>query len=166
MPRTGVLPPHAYFSSIFFVSLLLHPPPHNLPLTLSLKSPSARYIAQCWLYEGRELHYSTVMPTDHTGTQFWRPCWSIYYSNSISSYTPIQLFVFTRQYKKNTWLNFQFTGISHVESSRSFVGNVLMIWFQVKKRRAACGRSPAEIVGSNPTGGMDICLLWVSCVVR
>ena len=25
------------------------------------------------------------------------------------------------------------------------------------------GRLPAEIVGSNPTGGMDICLLWVSC---
>ena len=33
-------------------------------------------------------------------------------------------------------------------------------------RWAACGRSPAEIVGSNPSGGMDICLLWVSCVVR
>ena len=31
---------------------------------------------------------------------------------------------------------------------------------------SACGRSPAEIVGSNPTGGMDICPLWVSCVVR
>jgi hypothetical protein len=29
-----------------------------------------------------------------------------------------------------------------------------------------CGHSPAEILGSNPTGGMDICLLWVSCVVR
>jgi hypothetical protein len=27
---------------------------------------------------------------------------------------------------------------------------------------AAAGRSPAEIVGSNPTRGMDICLLWVS----
>jgi len=26
-------------------------------------------------------------------------------------------------------------------------------------RRAACGRSHAEIVGSNPTGGMDIFLL-------
>jgi len=26
-------------------------------------------------------------------------------------------------------------------------------------RQAATGRSPAEIVGSNPTGGMDICLL-------
>ena len=24
----------------------------------------------------------------------------------------------------------------------------------------------AEILGSNPTGGMDICLLWLSCVVR
>jgi len=24
---------------------------------------------------------------------------------------------------------------------------------------SACGRSPAEIVGSNPTGGMEICLL-------
>ena len=22
-----------------------------------------------------------------------------------------------------------------------------------------CGRSPAEIVGSNPTGGVDVCLL-------
>jgi hypothetical protein len=28
------------------------------------------------------------------------------------------------------------------------------------------GRSPAEIVGSNPTGGMDVYLLWVLCVVR
>jgi len=26
-------------------------------------------------------------------------------------------------------------------------------------RRVAAGRSPAEIVGSNPTGGMGICLL-------
>ena len=26
-------------------------------------------------------------------------------------------------------------------------------------RTTAYGRSPAEIVGSNPTGGMDICLL-------
>ena len=28
-----------------------------------------------------------------------------------------------------------------------------------RRRRADCGRSPAEILGSNPTGGMDICLL-------
>ena len=32
-----------------------------------------------------------------------------------------------------------------------------------------CGlsrRSPAEIMGSNPTGAMDVCLLLVLCVVR
>ena len=28
------------------------------------------------------------------------------------------------------------------------------------------GRWPAEIVGSNPTGGMDVSLLLVLCVVR
>jgi hypothetical protein len=29
-----------------------------------------------------------------------------------------------------------------------------------------CGRLLAGNVGSNPTGGMDVCLLLVSCVVR
>jgi hypothetical protein len=29
-----------------------------------------------------------------------------------------------------------------------------------------CGRSPAEIVASNPTGVINVCLLWVLCVVR
>jgi len=28
-----------------------------------------------------------------------------------------------------------------------------------------CGRSLAEIAGSNPAGGMDVCVLWVLCVV-
>ena len=28
-----------------------------------------------------------------------------------------------------------------------------------------CGRSPAEIVGSNPTRVMDVCLLGVLCVI-
>jgi hypothetical protein len=28
------------------------------------------------------------------------------------------------------------------------------------------GLSPAEIVGSNPIGGMDVCLLWVLCDVK
>jgi len=28
-----------------------------------------------------------------------------------------------------------------------------------------CGRSPDETVGSNPTGGVDVCLLWVLCVL-
>jgi len=29
-----------------------------------------------------------------------------------------------------------------------------------------CGSSPAEIVDSIPTGGMNVRLLWVLCVVR
>jgi hypothetical protein len=29
-----------------------------------------------------------------------------------------------------------------------------------------CGRALAEIAGSNPAGVMDVCLLWVLCVVR
>jgi hypothetical protein len=29
-----------------------------------------------------------------------------------------------------------------------------------------CGSSPAEIMGSSPTGVMDVCLLWVLCFVR
>jgi hypothetical protein len=29
-----------------------------------------------------------------------------------------------------------------------------------------CGRSPGEVVGSNPAGVMSVCLLWVLCVVR
>ena len=28
-----------------------------------------------------------------------------------------------------------------------------------RSKAKVCGRSPAEIVGSNPTGGMDVCLL-------
>jgi len=35
-----------------------------------------------------------------------------------------------------------------------------------QSKALACGRSPAEIVGSNSTRGMDVCLLWVLCVVR
>ena len=35
-----------------------------------------------------------------------------------------------------------------------------------RSKALVCRRSPAEMVGSNPTGGMDVCLLRVLCVVR
>jgi hypothetical protein len=36
----------------------------------------------------------------------------------------------------------------------------------VRSKAQVCGRSPAEIVGTNPSGSIDVCLLWVLCVVR
>jgi hypothetical protein len=36
----------------------------------------------------------------------------------------------------------------------------------VARSKTVYGRSPAAIVGSNPTRGMDVCLLYVLCVVR
>jgi hypothetical protein len=33
-------------------------------------------------------------------------------------------------------------------------------------KASVCGHSSAEIVGTNPTGGMDVCLFWVLCVVK
>jgi hypothetical protein len=35
-----------------------------------------------------------------------------------------------------------------------------------RAKAQVCGRSPAEIGGSNPTGGMGVCLLWVLCIFR
>jgi hypothetical protein len=36
----------------------------------------------------------------------------------------------------------------------------------VQYKAWVCSRSLAGIVCSNPTGGMDVCLLWMLCVVR
>ena len=60
--------------------------------------------------------------------------------------------------------NSAFKGLNKVTPTRNKTSP--MKKFHDLSRRAAWGRSPAEILGSNPTGGMDICLLWVSCVVR
>ena len=35
-----------------------------------------------------------------------------------------------------------------------------------RSKALVCRGSPAGIVGSNPAGGIDVCLLWVMCVVR
>jgi hypothetical protein len=35
-----------------------------------------------------------------------------------------------------------------------------------RSKAYVCGRSPADIMISNPTGGMDVCLLLVMCVFR
>ena len=35
-----------------------------------------------------------------------------------------------------------------------------------RSKACVCGRSRAGIVGSNPAWSIDVCLLWMSCVVR
>ena len=47
-----------------------------------------------------------------------------------------------------------------------FLNHILPVPVAARSKAQVCGRSPAEIVGSNPTGGMDVCLLCVLCVVR
>jgi len=43
---------------------------------------------------------------------------------------------------------------------------IVLVPVVARSKAYACGRSSAETVGSNPTGGMDVCVLWVLCVVR
>ena len=40
-----------------------------------------------------------------------------------------------------------------------YVPGIVSVPVAVRSKAYVCGRSPAEIVGSNPTGGMDVCLL-------
>jgi hypothetical protein len=35
----------------------------------------------------------------------------------------------------------------------------------VRSKAWVFGRSLDKILGSNPTGGMDVCLLWLLCVI-
>jgi len=42
----------------------------------------------------------------------------------------------------------------------------LSISVAARSKEWVCGRSLAGISGSNPVGGMEVCLLWVLCVVR
>ena len=53
----------------------------------------------------------------------------------------------------------------NVKFYRALIQNI-PIPVAARSKVYVCGRSPAETVGSNPTGGMDVCLLWVLCTVR
>jgi hypothetical protein len=53
----------------------------------------------------------------------------------------------------------------HVTNS-SGISCSLPIPLAARSKAWVCGRSLAGIVGSNPTGSIDVCLLSVLCVVR
>jgi hypothetical protein len=50
---------------------------------------------------------------------------------------------------------------THTKANSILVGTATLSVPAVAARSKewVCGRSPAEIVGSNPTGGMDVCVL-------
>ena len=54
----------------------------------------------------------------------------------------------------------------NVKNKAWLVQLIMPVPVAARSKAWVCSRSPAEIVGSNPTGGMDVCLLWVLCVVR
>jgi hypothetical protein len=62
----------------------------------------------------------------------------------------------------------------HVDSSRSeahvpvaaLVKPYMPIPVAAQSKVKVCGRALAGIVGSNPTGGTDVCLLYRVCIVR
>ena len=67
------------------------------------------------------------------------------------------------------WFSDQVLCVFHIiaeESEYLILLGFIIITFGVgpvpvaaRSKALVCGRSPAEIVGSNPTGGMDVCLL-------
>jgi hypothetical protein len=59
-----------------------------------------------------------------------------------------------------------FVSFKEMETQNGAGANIVPVAVAACSKAKVCGRSPAEIVGSNPTGVMDVCLLWVLCVVR
>ena len=54
----------------------------------------------------------------------------------------------------------------HRKMNSSYKSNsCLLIPVAVRSKAWVCGRSLVEIVDSNPAGGIDVCLVWMLCVV-
>jgi len=49
--------------------------------------------------------------------------------------------------------------IQHLISSHSVGGRPVPIPVAARSKAKVCGRSPFGVVDSNPTGGMEVCLL-------
>jgi hypothetical protein len=83
-------------------------------------------------------------------------------------YTIRQLFSHIKglEYLNTSCTKHRATWKNHVR--QIYIRNAVVTPIVVAARSKAwvCGRSLAEVVGSNPAGGMDVCLLWLSCVVR
>jgi len=59
------------------------------------------------------------------------------------------------------WFISVFISFKEVETQNGAVTKIVPIPVAARSKTKVCRRSPAEIVVSNPTGVMDVCLLWV-----
>ena len=136
VPRTGVLSPHAYFCpppEHFCLSpTLSHPQPLLLPFLCNHPLFSARYSVKRWLYEGAELHYSTVMQTDHTDTILKAMPTHLLYQFNFRLQPNTIIYFFYRIVEKKYMIEFSVYWYFTCGIMLSFEGNVLMTWFQVK----------------------------------
>jgi hypothetical protein len=60
----------------------------------------------------------------------------------------------------------EFVTVNGFRTSFTILCEYLTSYVAVQSKEWVFGRSLTSIVGSNPTGGMNVCLLWLLCVVR
>jgi hypothetical protein len=64
---------------------------------------------------------------------------------------------------RSSWFISVFISFKEMETRNGAVAKIVPIPVAALSKTKFCGRSPAEIVVSNPTGVMDVCLFWVLC---
>jgi hypothetical protein len=72
----------------------------------------------------------------------------------------------SEHYDKNVTKNTKVHALKLIKIIPSIVLDAKPIPVDARSKAWVCGRSLSGIVGSNPNGDMDICLLCALCVVR
>jgi hypothetical protein len=150
---------------------------HVLPVSDSVSEKYLPFLK--YVFQERQIHnkqqkylYFFILPTllprrdKNTPSIFESPSWR--FDANCISYTYFDV----SMYKYVPCIFYSLLS-RPINAQQIFFSNILYIVstptpLPVAARSKAwfCGRSPAEIVGSDPTGGTDVCLLWVLCVVR
>jgi hypothetical protein len=82
------------------------------------------------------------------------------YSSPIFSVFPVELSLSICHMQ--VVLDFRTPNLDFVHSWRTNISSNCTV--AARSKTWVCGRSLAEIEGSNPAGGVDVCLLWMSVV--
>ena len=86
--------------------------------------------------------------------------------------SPLRFKPATASNRISCWLVFADTSSlqthTHKNTFRNYTRQAILELIPVPEipKARICGLSHPVIAGSNPSGSMDVCLLWVSCLVR